>query len=84
MGVQVSCLRQIVLSNRFINLIRVKRIGAMMAKALGNGGAGKVYILGRRQASLESVASQAVGIPFSFISLLFNTKPLSTDYPLLS
>lgn len=35
-------------------------IGQMMAHALDVNGASKVYILGRRQASLEKVASEAV------------------------
>jgi NADP-dependent 3-hydroxy acid dehydrogenase YdfG len=37
-------------------------LGEMMALALDANGASKVFILGRRQQSLENVASHAVGV----------------------
>jgi len=39
-------------------------LGEIMALALDNNGASKVFVLGRRQASLDAVASKAVSWSF--------------------
>ena len=59
-------------------------LGAMMAQALAANGASKVFILGRRQKSLEGVAAMAVRtLPLSHPKLLIlNILPVQRqNYP---
>ncbi len=55
-------------------------LGEAMALALAENGASKVFILGRRQASLEKVATKAVRTPVFYFHYYFKALEYANDH----